>query len=133
MKRNPPLTMLCIYYILLGLTLPFLPIYLEQMVAVTSTLVGALALMWWMELDLMKRGRTLSNAFRWFTVLLTAPALVVHFLRTRTLFGTAWSIILAILVALLAMVLFLFAFVIGIMACQLDFVQDYCRPEFIGE
>lgn len=61
-------------------------------------------MLWWAQLDAVKRGRSISKWLRWLVALTGPIGLVVHFLQTRSIFGASLAVIATVLLVLLSLV-----------------------------
>jgi uncharacterized protein YacL len=132
MYVNPALLALYSYCIILGFLTPLTLVGAGYGTNLVNAMVMTFIMLWWAQLDALKRGRSISNWLRWLVALTGPIGLVVHFLQTRSIFGASLAIIATVLLALLSLVFVAMGVTFAWFACQLDFMQDYCRPEFLS-
>lgn len=132
MHVNPALLAFYSYCIAFGFLTPLTAIEPGYAMDVVNGAVCAFIMMWWAQLDAMKRGRSISNWLRWIMAFIGPIGLVIHFLQTRSILGASLAIIAMVLLALLSAVFVTIGAISGLFACQVDFMRDYCRPELLS-
>lgn len=132
MKVNPAIITFYSYNVALGSLGPLTLMRPGIGLNLVNAIVLALIMLWWMQRDAMKRGRSISNWLRWLVACTGPVGLIVHFFQTRSVFGAFLAIVATVLLALLSVVFVAIGAAFTLFACKFDFMRDYCAPEFLG-